>query len=76
VAYSDLIGLDGKRGKYFVFSDLSVRLTGTYSLLFKLVDAGDSGDEIKVRSENGKVLAQIYSAPFTVYETKDYQILG
>ncbi|KAI9474077.1 MAG: velvet factor-domain-containing protein [Benjaminiella poitrasii] len=56
-------------GIYFVFSDLSVRTEGTYTLRFLFSDLS-AGDPLTMSTS---VLVETYSTPFTVYSPKNFQ---
>lgn len=59
----------GKQGAFFVFADLSVRSSGKYRLLFRLlkVDPSDIG-----RRNKNFILASVESDPFEVFTAKEF----
>jgi Velvet factor len=68
----NLMGTGGEPGMYFIFSDLSVRLEGKYRLKFTLYDIAGDGDGVTVSDQKGKILAEVFSDPFTVVDGNVY----
>lgn len=67
MAVSPFVGTDehGVRGTFFPFADLSVRTPGVFTLFFSL-------HQIVPGSRSAPRLAEIVSAPFTVYHAKGF----
>ncbi|TPX34171.1 hypothetical protein SmJEL517_g03151 [Synchytrium microbalum] len=61
---------DGKRGCYFIFPDLSVRLEGTFTLNFTLVNL--EGDPQQLAGQPSRVAATTLSEVFKVYSPKAF----
>ncbi|KAF7730726.1 hypothetical protein EC973_001675 [Apophysomyces ossiformis] len=60
---------DGEQGLYFAFPDLSIRTEGVYTLRFSLMKLTSADFQEGAQS---KVLAQVFSDPFTVYSAKKF----
>jgi Velvet factor len=69
---TNLIGLDGQTGSFFIFSDLSVRLKGVYRLRFSLIDVAAGGNGTNISDKGGRVIQHVYSDAFKVVEPKEY----
>ncbi|KAI9472314.1 MAG: velvet factor-domain-containing protein [Benjaminiella poitrasii] len=57
----------GEQGLYFAFPDLSIRTEGRYTLRFSLMKLVNSDFQENAKS---KIVAQVFSDPFTVYSAK------
>ncbi|KAI8370358.1 velvet factor-domain-containing protein [Radiomyces spectabilis] len=62
---------EGEQGLYFAFPDLSIRTEGQYTLRFSLMKLVSSDFQTDAKS---KIIAQIFSDPFTVYSAKKNQL--
>ncbi|KAL9543007.1 hypothetical protein MBANPS3_008323 [Mucor bainieri] len=58
---------EGEQGLYFAFPDLSIRTEGRYTLRFSLMKLVNSDFQENAKS---KIVAQVFSDPFTVYSAK------
>ncbi|KAI8365097.1 velvet factor-domain-containing protein [Blakeslea trispora] len=58
---------EGEQGLYFAFPDLSIRTEGRYTLRFSLMKLSNSDFQENAKS---KIVAQVFSDPFTVYSAK------
>ncbi|KAJ3036868.1 hypothetical protein HDV00_002351 [Rhizophlyctis rosea] len=63
-----LTDLDGNKGMFFVFSDISVRISGHFRLKFLLFNVKCPFPESGVDTTRGTVLSE----PFTVYHPKEF----
>ncbi|KAI8819408.1 velvet factor-domain-containing protein [Fimicolochytrium jonesii] len=79
-AYS-LTNIQGRQGVYFMFGDLSVRVEGTFTLLFKLCSIAGSMPSSSEANHHSKhlistdvttVITDILSDPFIVYTAKEF----
>ncbi|KAI9015254.1 velvet factor-domain-containing protein [Phycomyces nitens] len=61
---------EGEQGLYFAFPDLSIRTEGRYTLRFSLMKLVSSDFQTNAKS---KIIAQVFSDPFTVYSAKKVQ---
>ncbi|KAI8968205.1 velvet factor-domain-containing protein [Mycotypha africana] len=61
---------EGEQGLYFAFPDLSIRTEGRYTLRFSLMKLFNSDFQENAKS---KIIAQVFSDPFTVYSAKKNQ---
>ncbi|CAO3655468.1 unnamed protein product [Mucor fragilis] len=59
----------GEQGLYFAFPDLSIRTEGQYTLRFSLIKLISSDFQPDAKS---KIIAQVFSDPFTVYSAKKF----
>lgn len=57
----------GEQGLYFAFPDLSIRTEGQYTLRFSLIKLVSADFQPDAKS---KIIAQVFSDPFTVYSAK------
>ncbi|ORY91367.1 velvet factor-domain-containing protein [Syncephalastrum racemosum] len=60
---------EGEQGLYFAFPDLSIRTEGRYTLRFSLMKLSSSDFQADAKS---KIIAQVFSDPFTVYSAKKF----
>ncbi|KAJ3138658.1 hypothetical protein HDU90_001101 [Geranomyces variabilis] len=75
-AYS-LQNLEGRHGVYFMFGDLSVRVDGRFSLVFKLCNIASAESSAVppqhfVSNDITTVITQAHSLPFIVYPAKEF----
>ncbi|KAJ3185097.1 hypothetical protein HDU87_002663 [Geranomyces variabilis] len=75
-AYS-LQNLEGRHGVYFMFGDLSVRVDGRFSLVFKLCSIASAESSAVppqhfVSNDITTVITQAHSLPFVVYPAKEF----
>ncbi|KAJ3151153.1 hypothetical protein HDU86_006143 [Geranomyces michiganensis] len=75
-AYS-LQNLEGRHGVYFMFGDLSVRVDGRFSLVFKLCSIASAESSAVppqhyVSNDITTVITQTRSSPFIVYPAKEF----
>ncbi|KAI9489219.1 velvet factor-domain-containing protein [Zychaea mexicana] len=64
-----LYNVQGQMGIYFIFSDISVRLEGTYRLGFSLVDVRSP---CMSPDQSSSTLSKIYTDAFTIYPAKSF----
>ncbi|KAI8979426.1 velvet factor, partial [Mycotypha africana] len=64
-----LYNLENEKGVYSIFSDLSVRTEGTYTLRFIFFDLA-AGEPMTMST---RVQAETFSKPFVVYTPKNFQ---
>ncbi|PWN93714.1 hypothetical protein FA10DRAFT_225146, partial [Acaromyces ingoldii] len=60
---------DGSRACFFIFSDLSLRIEGTFKLVFSLVRLGMGSG---ARTSVGKIVATVSSDAFKVYSPREF----
>lgn len=62
---------EDQKACFFIFTDLSIRLRGTYRLQFSLIKLGLPSPNATTKS-TGQIVARTISEPFPIHHTRDF----